>query len=266
MKKRIIAVLSAISVTLTSSACITQFVSADNANDYTCETNIVTDEWLSKNQNLLADKWVKIDSTLNGQSKDFGKIKSATDNKTDSRYDIWATGENKSAVTSFVYSLGVKQSISRFVVSSEGTVYTPQEFGIYASDDLDTLFTGNPIVKYSSATPLSAKSFLFTLKSPVSARYVGFKFTRPNKNTFSRDNDQSLLISELGAYSDYGSINFEEGDRWLNISQNILNNKTITVKDYNAANPTEAVLSDAHIAALTDKNRNNDYAIWSNHQ
>ena len=58
MKKRLLAVLSAISILLSGLTCMQLFASAEQS--YGLETNIVTNEWLGKNFNILSDTNVKI--------------------------------------------------------------------------------------------------------------------------------------------------------------------------------------------------------------
>lgn len=59
MKKRILAVLSAVSVALSSAACVTLLASADGS-DYTVTSDVMTEEWLSANESIIAGKTVSV--------------------------------------------------------------------------------------------------------------------------------------------------------------------------------------------------------------
>lgn len=267
MKKRLLAVLSAISILLSGLTCMQLFASAEQS--YGLETNIVTNEWLGKNFNILSDTNVKIVSTIANQSKDFGKISSLSDNDIGTSNDIWATECDAPQTTSYIFSLGVIQSVSKFAVVGKGNeTYTPQEFGIYASESEESLFNDeNLVIDYKNGTT-GALSYLLTAEEPVSARYIGFRFTKPNKNSLNSDNkDYTLCLGELGVYSDADAIVIEENtvdDEWLAANDNILNGKTVTVLDHNAQNPSES--SPEELKNLTDGTRENNYAIWTKYE
>ena len=264
MKKRLLAVLSAISILLSGLTCMQLFASAEQS--YGLETNIVTNEWLGKNFNILSDTNVKIDSTIANQSKGFGKIPSLSDSDLDTSNDIWATACTEPQITSYIFSLGVIQNVSKFAVAGMNGTYTPQEFGIYASESEESLFnTENLVIDYKNETTGSV-SYLLTADEPVSARYIGFRFTKPNTNSLNSDSDYSLCIKELGVYSDADALVSEENivdDDWLAANDNILNGKTVTVLDHNVQNNSES--SPEVLKNLTDGTRETDYAIWNNY-
>ena len=267
MKKRILAVLSAVSVALSSAACITLFASAEGS-DYTVTADVMTEEWLSANESIITGKTV---SVKNGNDSSTTTTTLITDGKLGTDYTNWTVYSDFKPYD-FTCELGGLYSISKIAFcgqSASGSPYfagyTPKRVQIFLSNKKSDLYSGTPVIDYTVVNDQYNKthSWLFDLKSSVNAKYIGLRVleTNPSGNT----GDGPFKIEEFGVYGDsIPEPEVKEGDKWFNLSGNILKNKTATIINPNKENPAEANFN--YVSKITDNDPDTNYANWTAYQ
>ncbi|MBQ6714220.1 MAG: dockerin type I repeat-containing protein [Clostridia bacterium] len=137
------------------------------------------------------------------------------------------------------YDLGDTYSIEKFLFASDATTLNiTGKYRIHASNDLNYLFNGKSVIIDYDNTVSTTRMQVFSMKTPVAARYVSFEVTMAlaDYNAWVARygiNHQSsaVRISELGIYgSEYKKENTKE---------NLLSHVPVTVNRVdNAGNKT----------------------------
>ena len=204
MKRQIFALISAVSVALSSAACVTLLASADGS-DYTVTADVMTEEWLSTNESIIAGKSV---SVKNGNNSNETTTTLITDGKLGTDYTNWTVYSDFKPYD-FTCELGGLYSISKIAFcgqSASGSPYfagyTPKRVQIFLSNKKSDLYSGTPVIDYTVVNDQYNKthSWLFDLKSSVNAKYIGLRVleTNPSGNT----GDGPFKIEEFGVYGD----------------------------------------------------------------
>ena len=109
-----------------------------------------------------------------------------------------AIGESRNYELTAEYELPEAYTINKFMVASIWSAL-PQVIEVYVSETKEDLYTSAPIVYTNNRTVYTltgnddAKALEITLNTPVTGKYIGFKFTDAESN--------SLYISEIAVYS-----------------------------------------------------------------
>lgn len=176
----------------------------------------------------------------------------------------------------FTFDLGNYKDVEEFLLITHATNNTVMidDYELYASDDLDTLYT-TPIAKAENASE-SAKGYHYLkLSEPITARYVGISITDFNRLTGTMNNSGVLLLRELAVLgkdspnapkleSTFGktlpsSLGTLDGDKiiWNNSKLNMLRNAIPIIStnaDATESNVSYKANAKRDLSGLTDAN------------